>query len=144
MQGHLEELSGVEVAPTLISTLTAAVLDEVRTWQSRPLASVSPILSGDALFVQSRPEGPVQTQAVALALGITRDGEQELLGLWRSESEGAQCWLAVCTERNNRGGTDGLMACVDGLKGLPAAIEAVLPHTQGPLCSVHKVRNRRR
>src|SRR4030095_7712828 len=82
IQGHLEELYGPEVSLTLISTITDAVLDEVRTWQSRPLASVYPILSFDALFVKSRQEGPVQTKAVYLALGITIDGEKELLGLW--------------------------------------------------------------
>jgi len=141
MQGHLEELYGTEVSPTLISSITDAVLDEVRPWQARPLASVYPILYCDALFVQSRQEGPVQTKAVSLALGITMDGEQELLGLWRSESEGAKCWLSVFTELQNRGVEDGFIACVDGLKGLPEAIEAVFPKTQVQLCIVHKVRN---
>jgi transposase-like protein len=91
IQGHLEELYGTEVSPTLISTITDAVLDDVRTWQSRALASVYPILYFDALFVKSRQEGPVQTKAVYLALGLTMDGEKELLGLGLSESEGAQC-----------------------------------------------------
>jgi transposase-like protein len=141
MQGHLEELYGTEVSPTLISSLTEAVLDEVRTWQARPLASVYPILYFDALFVKSRQEGPVQTKAVYLALGIPMDGEKELLGLWLSESEGAKFWLSVCTERHNRGVEDGFIACVDGRKGLPEAIEAVFPKTQVQLCIVHKVRN---
>jgi putative transposase len=141
IQGHLEELYGVEVSPTLISNITDAVLDEVRTWQSRPLASVYPILYFDALFVKSRQEGPVQTKAVYLALGLTMDGEKELLGLWLSESEGAKFWLSVFTELKNRGVTDCFIACVDGLKGLPEAIEAVFPHTQVQLCIVHKVRN---
>jgi putative transposase len=141
IQGHLEELYGTEGSPTLISTITDAVLDEVRTWQSRPLASVYPILYFDALFVKSRQEGLGQTKAVYLAVGITLAGEKELLGLWLSESEGAQCWLSVFTELHNRGGQDCCMACVDGLKGLPEAIEAVFPKTQGQLCIVHKVRN---
>jgi putative transposase len=141
IQGHLEELYGTEVSPTRISTITDAVLDEVRTWQSRPLAAVYPLLSFDALFVKSRQEGPVQTKAVDLALGITMDGEKELLGLWLSESEGAKFWLSVCTERKNRGVTDCFIACVDGLKGLPEAIEAVFPKTQVQWCIVHKVRN---
>ncbi len=141
IQGHLEELYGTEVSPTLISSITDAVLDEVRTWQARPLASVYPILYCDALFVQSRQEGPVQTNAVDLALGITMDGEKELLGLWLSESEGAKFWLSVFTELQNRGVEDGFIACVDGLKGLPEAIEAVFPKTQVQLCIVHKVRN---
>ena len=141
IQGHLEDLDGTEVSPTRISTITDAVLDEVRTWQARPLASVYPILSLDALFVQSRQEGPVQTKAVYLALGITMDGEKALLGWWLSESEGAQCWLSVLTAWHNRGVQNGFLACVDGLKGLPEAIEVVFPTTQVPLCIVHKVRN---
>ena len=141
IQAHLEELYGVEVSPTLISNVTDAVLDEVRTWQARPLASVYPILYFDALFVKSRQEGPVQTKAVYVALGITVDGEKELLGLWLSESEGAKFWLSVFTELKTRGVQDCFIACVDGLKGLPEAIEAVFPKTQVQLCIVHKVRN---
>jgi len=141
IQDHLEELYGVEVSPTLISNVTDAVLDEVRTWQARPLASVYPILYFDALLVKSRQEGPVQTKAVYVALGITVDGEKELLGLWLSESEGAKFWLLVFTELKNRGVEDCFIACVDGLKGLPEAIEAVFPKTQVQLCIVHKVRN---
>jgi putative transposase len=141
MQAHLEELYGVEVSPTLISNITDAVLDEVHTWQARPLASVYPILSFDALFVKSRQEGPVQTKAVYVALGITIEGEKELLGLWLSESEGAKFWLSVFTELKTRGVEDCFIACVDGLKGLPEAIEAVFSKTQVQLCIVHKVRN---
>jgi transposase-like protein len=116
----------------------------VRTWQARPLASVYPILYFDALFVKSRQEGAGQTKAVYLALGVTMDGEKELLGLWLSESEGAQCWLSVFTDLQNRGVQDCFIACVDGLKGLPEAIEAVFPKTQVQLCIVHKVRNSRK
>src|SRR5438552_3725721 len=101
-----EQLYGTEVSPTLISSISDAVLDEVRTWQSRPLASVYPILYFDALFVKSREEGAVQTKAVYLALGVTMDGEKELLGLWLSEHEGAKFWLSVFTELQNRGVTD--------------------------------------
>lgn len=143
IQGHLEELYGTEVSPALLSTITDAVLDEVRTWPSRPLASVSPILYFDALFVQSCQEGPVQTQAVSLALGITMDGEKALLGLWLSESEGAKFWLSVFTDLHNRGVQDCCMDGVYGLKGLPEAIEGVLPKTQVPLCIVHTVCNSR-
>jgi putative transposase len=141
IQGHLEELYGTEVSPTLISNITDAVLDEVRTWQARPLASVYPILYFDALFVKSRQEGPVQTKAVSLALGVTLEGEKELLGLWLSDSEGAKFWRTVFTALKNRGVQDCFIACVDGLKGLPEAIEAVFPKTQVQLCIVHKVRN---
>ena len=141
IQGHLEELYGTEVSPTLISTVTDAVLDEVRTWQARPLASVYPILYFDALFVNSRQDGPVQTKAVYLALGINLEGEKDLLGLWLSESEGAKFWLSVFTELKNRGMQDCFIACVNGLKGLPEAMEAVFPKPQVQLCIVHKVRN---
>jgi transposase-like protein len=141
IQAHLEEWYDVEVSPTLISHVTDAVLDEVRTWQARPLASVYPILYFDALVVKSRHEGPVQTKAVYVALGITVEGEKELLGLWISDSEGAKFWLSVFTDLKNRGVEDCFIACVDGLKGLPEAIEAVFPKTQVQLCIVHKVRN---
>jgi transposase-like protein len=141
MQGHLEDLYGTEVSPTLISTITDAVLDDVRPWQARPLASVYPIVYCDALCVKSRQDGPVQTKAVYLALGITLEGEKERLGLWLSESEGAKFWLSVFTELKTRGIQDCFVACVDGLKGLPEAIEAVFPQTQVQLCIVHKVRN---
>src|SRR5215813_4974758 len=141
IQAHLEDLYDVEVSPTLISNITDAVLDEVRAWQSRPLASVYPILYFDALFVKSRQEGPVQTKAVYVALGITMEGEKELLGLWLSESEGAKFWLSVFTELQNRGVEDCFITCVDGLQGLPEAIETVFPHTHVQLCIVHKVRN---
>jgi putative transposase len=141
IQAHLEDLYDVEASPTLISNITDAVLDEVRAWQARPLASVYPILYFDALFVKSRHEGPVQTKAVYVALGITIEGEKELLGLWLSESEGAKFWLSVFTELKTRGVEDCFIACVDGLKGLPEAIEAVFPKTQVQLCIVHKVRN---
>jgi transposase-like protein len=129
---HLEDLYEVEVSPTLISNITDAVLDEVRAWQARPLASVYPNLYFDALFVKSRHEGPVQTKAVYVALGITIKGEKGLLGLWFSGSEGAKFWLSVFTELKNRGLEDCFIACVDGLKGLPDLDNFVFhaqPHT---------------
>lgn len=141
IQAELEELYGVEVSAGLISNVTEAVLEDVRAWQSRPLSSVYPILYFDALFVKSRQEGPVQTKAVYLALGVNMEGEKELLGLWMSESEGSKFWLSVFNDLKNRGVQDCFVACVDGLKGLPEAIETVFPKTQVQLCIVHKVRN---
>jgi len=141
IQGQLEEIYGVQVSPTLISNVTNAVMDEVRAWQSRPLSSVYPILYFDALFVKSRHDGPVKNKAVYLALGINLEGEKELLGLWIAETEGAKFWLSVFNEIKNRGVDDCFIACVDGLKGLPEAIEAVYPDTQVQLCIVHKLRN---
>lgn len=141
IQGHLEELYGVEVSPTLISTVTDAVLEDVRTWQSRPLDAVYPILYFDCLFVKSRQEGVVKSKAVYVALGVNLQGEKELLGLWLSETEGAKFWLAVFTELQQRGVHDCFVACVDGLAGLPEALETIFPHTQVQLCVVHKVRH---
>jgi len=140
IQGHLEELYGVEISPTRISHITDAVLEDVRTWQSRPLEAVSPILYFDGLFVKSRQEGMVQTKAVYVALGVTLQGEKELRGLWISETEGAKFWLGVFTELQSRGVRDGFVACGDGLQGVPEALETVFPHTQVQLCVVHKVR----
>jgi transposase-like protein len=141
IQGQFQELYGVEVSPTLISNVTATVLDDVRAWQSRPLSAVYPILYFDALFVKSRQEGPVRNKAVYLALGINLEGEKELLGLWMADTEGSRFWLTVFNELKNRGLQDCFIACVDGLKGLPEAIESVFPQTQVQLCIVHKLRN---
>jgi putative transposase len=140
IQTQLEDLYGVEVSPTLISNVTNAVLDDVKAWRSRPLESVYPVMYFDALFVKSRQDGTVKNKAVYLALGINLDGEKELLGLWMSENEGAKFWLSVFNELKSRGVADCFVACVDGLKGLPEAIEAVFPKTQVQLCIVHKVR----
>jgi len=141
IQGQLEELYGAEVSPTLISNVTNAVMEDVRAWQSRPLSEVYPILYFDALFVKSRQEGPVKNKAVYLALGINLEGEKELLGLWIAETEGSKFWLSVFNELKSRGVQDCFIACVDGLKGLPEAIETVFPHTRVQLCIVHKLRN---
>lgn len=141
IQGQLEELYGAEVSPSLISNVTDAVLEDVRAWQSRPLSAVYPILYFDALFVKTRQEGPVTTKAIYLALGINLEGEKELLGLWVAQTEGSKFWLTVFNELKNRGVCDCFIACVDGLKGLPEAIEAVFPRTQVQLCIVHKLRN---
>jgi len=141
IQGQLEELYGVEVSPALISNVTDAIMDEVRAWQSRPLSPVYPIVYFDALFVKTRQEGPVATKAVYLALAINLEGEKELLGLWIAQNEGSKFWLSVFNELKNRGVQDCFIACMDGLKGLPEAVEAVFPLTQVQLCIVHKVRN---
>jgi putative transposase len=141
IQAEFEDVYGAEVSPTLISNVTNAVMDEVRAWQSRPLSPVYPIVYFDALFVKSRQEGPVKNKAVYLALGINLEGEKELLGLWIAETEGSKFWLSVFNDLKGRGLEDCFIACVDGLTGLPEAIEAVFPETQVQLCIVHKVRN---
>jgi putative transposase len=140
IQGHLEEMYQVEVSPTLISNVTDAVLDEVRAWQSRPLDEVYAIVYLDALMVKMRSEGRVENRAVYVAIGVTLEGGKEVLGLWTSAHEGAKFWLQVLTELRNRGVQDIFIACVDGLKGFPAAIETVFPKTTVQLCIVHMVR----
>ncbi|TCO74469.1 IS256 family transposase [Chromatocurvus halotolerans] len=141
IQAELKELYGADVSPTLISNVTNTVLDEVKAWQARPLDEVYPIIYFDCLFVKSREDGTIVNKAVYLALGINMDGEKELLGLWLSNTEGAKFWLTVFNELKTRGLNDCFIACVDGLKGLPEAIEAVYPHTRVQLCIVHQVRN---
>lgn len=141
IQGHLEELYGTEVSPQLISSVTDAVLDEVVQWQSRPLEAIYPIVYLDALFVKVRDEGRVAKKAIYLALGLTLDGEKELLGMWIARSEGAKFWLGVLTELKNRGIEDIFICCVDGLSGFEEAIEAVFAETVVQLCIVHMVRN---
>jgi putative transposase len=143
-QGHLEERSGTEGSPTLLATLTAAGLEDVRPWPARPLASGSPLRSCEAVFGKARQEGPVPTTAVDLALGVPMDGEQELLGVGLRESAGATCGRSVLSARKQRGVQDGFLAGGDGRTGLPEASESVCPQTQGPLGIVPKVRNSRR
>lgn len=140
IQAHLKEIYKVEVSPSLISTVTDAVLDDVKAWQSRPLEPLYPLVYLDAIHVKMRTSGHVQTQAVYLALALTLDGEKELLGMWVGEAEGAKFWLSVLTELKNRGVRDILIAAVDGLAGFPDAIESVFPKTQVQLCIVHMVR----
>jgi putative transposase len=141
IQGHLEEIYGVEVSPSLISTVTDTVIEEVRAWQNRPLDAIYPIVYLDALQVKVKSQGRVSNKAIYLAFGVNLSGMKEVLGMWASESEGAKFWLSVVTELKNRGVSDIYIACVDGLKGFPEAIEAVFPHTQVQLCLVHMVRH---
>ena len=136
-----KEMYGADVSPTLISKVTDAVIEQVIEWQSRPLDAVYPIVYLDCIVVKIRQDKQVINKAIYLALGVTMEGQKELLGLWLSENEGAKFWLGVLTELQNRGVRDILIACVDGLKGFPDAIAAVYPHTQIQLCVVHMVRN---
>jgi transposase-like protein len=136
-----KEMYGADVSASLISKVTDAVIDQVVEWQSRPLDAVYPIVYLDCIVVKIRQDKHVINKAVYLALGVNMEGHKELLGLWLSENEGAKFWLNVLTELQNRGVKDILIACVDGLKGFPDAINAVFPETQIQLCIVHMVRN---
>ena len=142
IQAQLRELyDGAEVSAALISEVTDSVLDDMKAWQARPLEAVYPIITFDCLFVKSREDGVARAKAVYLALGINMAGEKELLGLWMSESEGARFWLNVFNSLKSRGVEDCFIACMDGLKGLPEAVEAVFPRADAQLCIVHQVRN---
>jgi len=141
IQAHLEEIYGVDVSPSLVSQVTEAVTDEIKLWQNRPLDDVYPIMYLDAVRVKVRHDGRVINKAVYLAIGVTMNGVKEVLGMWTAETEGAKFWLQVVTELRNRGVKDIFIACVDGLKGFPEAIEAVFPQTQIQLCIVHMVRH---
>src|ERR1700691_6776871 len=140
IQGHLEEMYGIEVSPGLISNVTDAVIEEVKLWQGRPLEELYPIVYLDALMVKVRDEGHVQNKAIYVVLGVNLEGQKEVLGLWVAQTEGAKFWLQVLTELQNRGVKDILIACVDELKGFPEAIEAVYLRTEVQLCIVHLVR----
>lgn len=132
-----KELYGADTSPSLISKVTDAVIE----WQSRELDAVYPIVYLDCIVLKIRQDKQVINKAVYLALGVNMEGKKELLGMWLSENEGAKFWLNVLTELQNRGVKDILIACVDGLKGFPDAINAVYPETQIQLCIVHMVRN---
>jgi putative transposase len=141
IEGHLLDIYGVEVSPTLVSQVTEAVCADVKVWQDRPLEEVYPIVYFDALWGKVREDGQVAKVAVYLALGITMTGQKEILGMWAARSEGAKFWLNVLTELKNRGVKDIFIGCVDGIKGFPEAMETVFPATQVQLCLVHMVRN---
>jgi len=137
---HLHRVYGTEVGPDTISTITDEVLDEVKAWQSRPLDEVYPIVYIDALMVKVRDGGQVRNKACYLVVGVGVDGVKHVLGIWVAPAEGAKFWMQVCTELRNRGVRDVLIACCDGLTGLPEAIEAIWPHTTVQTCVVHLIR----
>jgi len=136
----LQDLYGVEISHTIISQVTESVLDEVRAWQNRPLEPVYPILWLDGLTVKIHQGKQVVNKSAHVVLGVNLRGEKEVLGLWIAENEGAKFWLSVLTELRHRGVQDVYIACMDGLKGLPEAVNAIFPKTLTQLCIVHLVR----
>ena len=136
-----KEMYGADVSATLISKVTDAVIEQVVEWQSRPLDAIYPIVYLDCIVVKIRQDKQVINKAIYLALGVNMEGHKELLGMWLAENEGAKFWLNVLTELQNRGVKDILIACVDGLKGFPDAINTAFPDTHIQLCIVHMVRN---
>lgn len=141
IKGQLQELYQVDLSTSLISNVTASVLDEVKAWQNRPLESVYPILYLDCIVVKVREDKRIINKAVYLALAINTEGQKELLGMWISKNEGAKFWLSVLTEIRNRGVEEIVIACVDGLTGFPDAIETVYPYAKVQLCIVHMIRS---
>jgi putative transposase len=137
---HLSELYGTEIGRDTISRITDAVLEDVAAWRTRPLEQVYPIVYFDAMMVRVREDRSVQNRACYLALGVTCDGEREVLGIWWQDTEGAKFWLAVLNDLRRRGVCDVLIACVDGLKGFPEAIEATFPQAWVQTCIVHLIR----
>ena len=140
IEAHLQEIYGVKVGRDLISRVTDAVMDDVREWGKRPLEDVYPIVFLDCMILKIREGGTVQRRALYLALGVTLDGDRDVLGMWFQETEGAKFWMQVLTDLKTRGVSDILIACVDGLTGFPEAIEAIFPKTTVQTCIVHLIR----
>ena len=139
--GHVHELYGISVSTATISTITDKLIDEVKAWQCRPLDSVYPFVWLDAIHYKVRDKGRYRNKAVYTVLALNMDGKKEVLGLYLSESEGANFWLSVLTDLQNRGVEDILIASVDGLTGFPEAIASIYPNTEVQLCIVHQIRN---
>lgn len=136
-----KELYDADVSPALISKVTDTVMEQIVEWQNRPLDAVYPIVYLDCIVLKVRQYSRLINKSVFLALGINIEGQKELLGMWLAENEGAKFWLNVLTELKNRGLNDILIACVDGLKGFPDAINTVYPEARIQLCIVHMARN---
>ena len=141
IEAHLAEMYGVKVGRDLITKVTDAVMDDVRAWAARPLEDVYPVIFLDAMVLKIREGGSVQRRACYLALGVTVEGERDVLGMWFQETEGAKFWMQVLTDLKQRGVRDILICCVDGLKGFPEAIEAIFPKTTVQTCIVHLLRH---
>lgn len=141
IQSHVQEFYGLDISASLVSQITDKIIDLAKEWHNRPLEQIYPIVFFDAIHYKVTWEGRVKNKAAYTCLGLDMTGKKDLLGLWVGESEGANFWLNVLTELKNRGVTDILIACVDGLKGFPDAINTVFPKTEIQLCIIHLIRN---
>ena len=142
IQSHITELYGLDISPTLVSNITEKIIDLAAQWQNRPLEKIYPIVFFDAIHYKVRDESrKVMTKAAYTCLAVDPEGRKDLLGLWVGESEGANFWLNVLTELKNRGTEDIFIACIDGLKGFPEAINTVFPKAEIQLCVIHQIRN---
>jgi len=138
---HIEEIYQISISTATISTITDKIISKVKEWQSRPLDSIYPFVWLDAIHYKIKDGGKYVSKAVYTVLGVNIEGKKNILGLYLSESEGANFWLSVLTDLNNRGLQDILIASVDGLKGFPEAIKAIFPQTEVQLCIIHQIRN---
>lgn len=141
IESHIQEIYGLDCSDTTISRITDKILPVVREWQQRPLEEIYAVVFMDAIHFHVRSEGQIVKKAVYIAIGINMDGNKEVLGMWVGENESAKFWLSVMNGLKNRGLNDILIACVDGLTGFPAAIEAVYPKTEIQQCIIHQIRN---
>jgi transposase-like protein len=140
IEAHIKEIYDVQISPTLVSRITDRIIEERKAWQSRPLEAVYPILYLDGIRYSVNQDSRVISKVVYVAIGVSMTGKQDVLGLWMAENEGAQFWLSVCNDLKARGVKDILIACVDGLKGLPEAIQATFNQADVQLCVVHMIR----
>lgn len=141
IQAEIEDLYGISISPSMVSKITDKVLSSASEWQSRPLEKIYPIVYLDAMYFKVRSNGKIVNKAVYICLGYTMDGYKEILGIWVDEAEGAKFWLGICNDLKNRGVKDILIACMDGLKGLPQAIKTVFPSVNIQTCIIHQIRN---
>jgi len=141
ISNHINEMYGIDISKSLIGSITDKIIPKIKEWQSRPLESIYPIIFLDAVHFKCNEDGKVITKAFYTVLGINQSGIKNVLGLYISESEGANFWLSVLTDLQNRGITDIFIACIDGLKGFPEAISSIFPKTEIQLCIVHQIRN---
>jgi len=140
IRGHVQDMYGLEVSEAVISGVTDRLIPELKSWQQRPLEAIYPIVWLDAIHYKVREDGRYVSKAVYTLLGLNVEGRKELLGLYLSESEGANYWLSVLTDLHNRGLEDILIACVDGLTGFPEAIASIYPDTEVQQCVIHQIR----
>lgn len=141
IQAEIEDLYGITISPSMVSRITDKVMDSAVEWQNRTLDKVYPIVYLDAMYFKVRSNGKITNKAVYICLGYNMDGYKEILGSWVDEAEGAKFWLKICTDLKNRGVKEILIACMDGLKGLPEAIRTVFPSVNIQTCIVHQIRN---
>ena len=141
IQAEIEDLYGITISPSMVSKITDKVIATATEWQNRMLDKIYPIVYLDAMYFKVRSNGKIVNKAVYICLGYTMEGYKDILGLWVDEAEGAKFWLSICNDLKNRGVKEILIACMDGLKGLPQAIQTVFPSVNIQTCIVHQIRN---